>query len=438
MNAASDDALRVALRLCLLLLLTGSAVSCSCGNAGSSSKATDNTGPTAQSGETASGDVTFPDAEMNPGTNHALVEQSTAIAASLEAVGASEKAAENTADADLEPLEMVFVGDVMFGRWRETGLDAVDYKNFDVFGRVHDLLSSDLTLANLETPLVRELPEEAPYGTRLRFAAPPEAVDVLIRAGIDAVTLANNHSFDMKHLGLEQTPRILREKGVPFIGQTRKEPPLFRVEPLEAAGWTIGFLAATGERNGPQRENAPELPYVHINKMTEVLAPVVREARGRHDLLIVVLHWGLEYKDKPTTRQIRAARSLIDAGADAVICHHPHVLQAIERYKDGLIAYSLGNFLFDNTTHPQRLTGILRLTYQPGKKCLERAVLHPAHVLKHPTHHPLPANKGTRRMVRERVTSLSKDKPFVTEWRNEGRDLVLASPECQPTSSAIE
>ena len=415
------------LRGFLLTFLVVSANACSCGSTGSGT--TDHTDPGVRGGESGSG-VATPDSEAHPGSSRALIEQSTAIAASLEAAAAPEPGEKPA----LEPLEMVFVGDVMFGRWRETGMDAVDYKNFDVFARVHDLLSSDLTLANLETPLVYNLPEKAPYGTRLRFAAPPEAVDVLLRAGIDAVTVANNHSFDMKLIGLEETPKILTEKGLRFIGQSRKEPPLFRVEPLDAAGWTIGFLAATGERNGPQRKNAPELPYVHINDITKNLAPVVREAKGRHDLLIVVLHWGLEYKDKPTTQQIRAARSLIDAGADAVICHHPHVLQAIVRYKDGLIAYSLGNFLFDNTTHPQRLSGILRLTYRPDEKCLERAVLHPAHVLRHPTHHPLPASTGIRRMVRKRVTELSKDKPFVTEWRNEGRDLVLASPECPPES----
>ena len=346
------------------------------------------------------------------------------------AVETEQPAPETKASGPARPIELTFVGDVMFGRWREEGLREIDYKNFDVFGPMRDLMASDLVLANLETPLVRYIPEKPPYGTRLRFAAPPEAAAYMRRSGITAVTLANNHSFDMKFTGLHETPEILEEHGIVFFGRTRKEPPLFRVEPIEVEGWKIGFLAATGERNGPQRKNAPELPYVHPKKTAAALVPVIEEAKGKFDLIIVLLHWGLEYKERSTTVQIRAVRALIDAGADAVIAHHPHVLQAIEQYKNGLIAYSIGNFLFDNASDPLKFTGVLRLRYEPKKRCLERAVLHPAYVQRSPTYHPRPANNSMRKRVRERVIRLSREKPFRTEWKPEGKDLVLASPPC--------
>ena len=339
--------------------------------------------------------------------------------------------------APTEPLELVFVGDVMFGRWREAGMAAIDYQGFDVFGPMHDLLAADITLANLETPIVRDVPALPPYGTRLRFAAPPSVIDVLRRAGITTVTLANNHSFDMKFTGLRETPEVLAEHGMGFIGACRSEAPLFRAETFTSVGWKIAFIAATNERNGPQRKNAPELPYVHVNELAKMLAPVVSEARPHHDLVIVVLHWGVEYQQKPGTRQIRAARALIDAGADAVIGHHPHVLQAIERYKNGLIAYSLGNFLFDNTSKSQQLTGALRLRYQPAGRCLERAVMHPAYVKRAPTYHPHPADQSMRQQVGQRIITLSKEKPFTTAWQLEGRDLVLASPPCPPTDEPV-
>ena len=332
---------------------------------------------------------------------------------------------------------MTFVGDVMFGRWIEGGLDPIDFKGVDVFGRMHDLLAADLTVANLETPLLREMPETSPYGTRLRFAAPPEVVDVLLRAGITVVSLANHHSFDMRMTGLLQTPKILAERGVKAIGVSRREEPLFRVESVDVEGWKLGFLAATTERNGPQRKNAPELPHTALNQLTDRLVPVIRAARPDHDLIIAVLHWGVENQDRPSSRQIKAAHALIDAGADNIIGHHRHVLQAIELYGKGLIAYSLGNFLFDNTTPNQQLTGVLRLRYRADGRCLDRAVLHPAYVHGYPTHHPRPATSWMRRKVSQRIIPLSQEKPFHTRWQAEGRDLVLAAPACKARSSPV-
>ena len=367
----------------------------------------------------------------------------TSVAPEVDPVAADEFAVEPEVTIDVEaepkpgrePLEITFVGDVMFGRWRDTGLDPILYEEHDVLGRVHDFLAADLTVANLETPLVYELPEQSPYGTNLRFAASPRAAAYLVRSGIDVVSLANNHSFDMRMTGLLQTPTIVREAGLIAIGVSRTEPPLFRVEPVEVAGWKIGFLAATSERNGPQRKNAPELPYLTMPEMAKVLPPIIRKARPDYDLIIAFLHWGYEEKLVPHNWQVKAGRAMIDAGADAVIGHHPHVLQPMEQYGRGFIAYSLGNFLFDNTTANQQMTGVLRLRFRPEGKCLESAVVHPVFVKGSPTQHPRPATRWLRRKIHKRITDLSREKPFRTEWRAEGRDLALVGPPCDKLAS---
>jgi IMP dehydrogenase/GMP reductase len=123
-----------------------------------------------------------------------------------------------------------------------------------------------------------------------------------------------------------------------------------------------------------------------------------------------------------------AARALVDAGADLVIGHHPHVLQGIERHGDGIIAYSLGNFVFENTNDPPRLTGVLRVRMQAAERCIERVVFHPAYIKRNPIQHPVPATGFMHRKVTERVTALGK--PLGTAWDAEGDDLVLRGPPC--------
>ncbi len=391
-------------------------------------------------GGTGRSGASFPE----PARDVATREPSAAPAAAARSPG--ERAADETSprpDADKtvapvvkEAIELTFVGDVIFGRWKEGGYDPIDFENVDVFGEMRELIAADLAIANLETPLIREMPAESPYGTRLRFAAPPQAAAVLRRAGFSAVTLANNHSYDMHMTGVRETPVILAEHGIRALGESRSKEPLFRVETVEVAGWKIGFVNATTWRNGPQRSHAPKLPHADMKKMTQALVPVVRRARPDHDLVIALIHWGYEYADVANRHQRRTGRALIRAGADAVICHHPHVLQAFERYRDGLIAYSLGNFLFDNTTRNQHLTGVLRLRFQRARRCLERAVLHPAYVAKQPTHHPRLATNGMRAQVHKRVIDLSRVKPFQTRWRSEGRDVVLSDPPCSRTGEA--
>jgi len=331
-------------------------------------------------------------------------------------------------DLRQDTLDLAFAGDVMFGRFVKSGFAAIKAEDHDVFAEVAGILDSDFTMVNLETPVMRAPPTKSPYGTRMRFVATPERVARLVGANVDAVTCANNHAWDMHEEGLEETPQILDELGLRHVGTRRAEAPIVRVETVEAVGWRIGYVAVTAVANwGPN--GGAGVPYVRPEQLEAAVVPVIEAGRDDHDLVIVVIHWGTEYVDTPSTWQIKAARAFVDAGAAAVIGHHPHVIQGIERYGDGVIAYSLGNFLFDNLHDTKRLHGVLHLEFRKAGTCLDGATYFPT-VGSRPHYAPVPARKSNFRKVAGRMRKLSKAAPLErTEWEL-GKDRLTVSGAC--------
>ncbi len=328
-----------------------------------------------------------------------------------------------------DTLTLTFVGDIIFGRYRDAGFDPIPENGFEVFSAIAPAIHSDVLLGNLETPLVYDLPEMSPIGSKFAFGASKDHAQHLVSAGFSAVSLANNHWFDQRLAGVEQTPKILEELGIVPLGAPTSAPDVFRVESVEAKGWRIGVLAFTNRSNAPQREDVPTLPFLSAREVPDQLAPVITDARDDYDLLVGFVHWGEEYEDGPSGAQRKAAHALIDAGADLVIAHHPHVLQGIEAYGDGLIAYSMGNFLFENTNDPARLTGVLRVTVR-AEGCREEVRFHPAYVKRMPVQHPVPATGYMGRKVRERMRFVSRR--FDTTWDDveagDSVDLTMQDP----------
>ena len=329
----------------------------------------------------------------------------------------------------LAPIELTFVGDIIFGRYRgDNSFDAINGEDDHPFAEVAELMRSDLLVGNLETPLTRELPLTSPIASQYRFGASVAMARHLVDGGFTALSLANNHAFDLRAEGMRDSPEILRELGLVPLGAARSEAPLFRVETIERSGWRVGFLAITSRRNAPHVEGSPELPFLTTVDFDATLGPLIAAARAEHDLIVVYVHWGDEYADEPGTHQRRAARALIDHGADLVVGHHPHVLQGIERHGRGAIAYSLGNFLFENTNAIPRLTGVLRARFT-AERCLEALTFHPAYITRGPpSKHPAPATGGLGKQVRARMTTLAAG--LGTEFATEGDDLVLRDFPC--------
>ena len=337
-------------------------------------------------------------------------------------------------DAPAATLTLAFVGDVMFGRYVPGGFAAIAAEAQDPFVEVAPLLvAADLAFANLETPVMARPPATSPWGTRMRFVTTPARLATLAAAGVDVVSLANNHHYDLRARGVAETPRHVEAAGLIAVGRARVTAPV-RAETLERAGWRVAVIAFSTVRNGEQRAGQPLLPFVEERAIARRVAPVVAAARATHALVIVVPHWGREYAAAPSTTIVRAAHALVDAGADLVIGSHPHVLQPIERYRDAVIAYSLGDFLFDHTRVDRRLAGVLTLAFArgAGAPCLAGARFTPTVHVATPTQHPALATGADADAVRARVVGLSAATPFATPWTDDGTGALVTAPACPP------
>jgi len=199
------------------------------------------------------------------------------------------------------------------------------------------LLDADLAFCNLESPIIHDID----YCTNNGFAAPPNFASFLKKIGINIVSLANNHILEQGEKGFFSTMDILGLNEIKFVGQKTKQGS--NVEIFERNGIRIGFSGYNEINNIPN----PGL-YAELEK-SSILASLGEMERKKVDFKFVSLHWGDEYISKPSSNQIQLAHELIDAGADVIVGHHPHVIQPVERYKHGLIFYSLGNFFMDMT-----------------------------------------------------------------------------------------
>jgi poly-gamma-glutamate synthesis protein (capsule biosynthesis protein) len=270
-------------------------------------------------------------------------------------------------------VELVFGGDVIpHGEVKEAAADharsilgedgqprSLNHEGWDhLFGPIADVLrSADVAMVNLETPVTGD--PRTPTAS-LIFDAPPAMLHALATAGVDLVSVANNHAFDQRRAGLLATLGHLEQAGLRAVGGGPSEAAAWEPVFLERHGMRLGFLAFTRLINGatnPQNPEGPHVAYVPYGPRpgASALSPqaaveLVRAAARRCDALFVSLHWGTEYSHEPRPDDRKLARALLEAGALAILGHHPHVLQPVERWRTAsgrhtLVAYSLGNLL---------------------------------------------------------------------------------------------
>lgn len=236
---------------------------------------------------------------------------------------------------------VLFAGDVMFSRGVRNSILAAKDTALP-FRKIAPLLSAaDITFLNLETPF-SDIGPFHPGG--LIFHAAPEFIAGLDLAGVDIASVANNHARDCGDHGVEFTLSLLREHRMePLGGGTTPEETHSGVV-IERNGVRFGFLGYTyDQKNGNWKDDDPRIAVADPLAMEND----VRKLRGRCDVLTVSMHHGIEYQPRPSKAQVQFAHVAIDAGADLVIGHHPHVIQSREVYRGKPIYYSLGNFVFD-------------------------------------------------------------------------------------------
>jgi poly-gamma-glutamate capsule biosynthesis protein CapA/YwtB (metallophosphatase superfamily) len=238
----------------------------------------------------------------------------------------------------MDTVTLSFVGDIHAGR-RSTEAFASDPAFLDAPAAL--LRRADVSFANLEGPLLRD--GNPLFSSGVRLQASPEAAAILRHLGIHIVGLANNHTSDYGPEGVVSTQETLRAGGVEWVGAGRTELEARSPVVVTVRGQRIGFLATCDDEGGAA---GPHRPGVWVIQRRALLA-AVQDLRTRSDVVVVSIHTGIELSPCPEPYFVRLARQLVDAGATLVVGHHPHVPQGIERHGKGLIAYSLGNFLFD-------------------------------------------------------------------------------------------
>lgn len=255
---------------------------------------------------------------------------------------------------DDSPVEVIFVGDIMLSRY--IGELMEQEKNWKLpFEPMADFLkSADITFGNLESP-ISEKGEK--LGSKYSFRADPRAVGGLVYAGFDVLSYANNHVWDYGREAFLDTLNILDENNIKVAGAGDNYASAHRPAVEEVNGIKIAFLAYTNlvARSITQEHSKPAVAYLDLEKTKE---DIVR-AKEIADVVFVSLHWGEEYKTTNNDWQEGVAKELIDAGADAVIGHHPHVVEPHEKYNGGYIFYSLGNFVFDQNFSQETKEGLL-------------------------------------------------------------------------------
>ena len=200
----------------------------------------------------------------------------------------------------------------------------------------HIFFDDDLTIVNLEGTLTNATRHR---GKTYNFRAPPEFAMTLSSAGIEAVSLANNHSQDFLDEGYRDTKDSLSAEGVAFFGNETNTV-------FEANGIKIGLFGF--------------LAYVDTSEVRRSVTSAIDDLRSKGaDLVIAFYHWGIEKDYKPSSSQRSLGRFTIDSGADLVLGTHPHVIQGIEVYKEKNIVYSMGNFSFGGNRRPFDMDAII-------------------------------------------------------------------------------
>ncbi len=224
------------------------------------------------------------------------------------------------------------------------------------------LRAASIAVGNLECS-VSERGE--PQAKGYTFRAPLLSAESLKLAGFDVVSLANNHSLDYGPTALADTRAALAEHGIQPVGGGKDIAEARSPAFLDRGGVRIAFVGlvdapAEGDFSRAAWEAQPDRPGVAWADR-ETVASAVREAVRSADVVVALLHFGIEYQTRPSVSQRELAHAAIDAGATIVLGSHPHVLQEVEEYGSGLIAYSLGNFVFDGFDGAANVSAVLRM-----------------------------------------------------------------------------
>lgn len=293
------------------------------------------------------------------------------------------------------------VGDIMLAGsaspvFKKRGLSHAFKGSKSVLKRGH------IAIGNLEAPITDRGAEFT--GKRFRFRSPPDSAVAIKEAGFSVLSLANNHIMDYGATGLSDSIKYLDSNSILHTGAGMNLDSARKPAILDAAGSKVAFLSYS--LTYPAEYFAGHTRYGTAPGYAAFFRNDIKLARKHADHVVVSFHWGKELAEKPSPYQRRAARAAIDAGADVVLGHHPHVLQGIERYRNGLILYSLGNYAFGSRSRHADRSIIALISLNEGARNVE---IIPLNVLNREVNfNPRPLQGSAGRQVVDRLARISE------------------------------
>lgn len=265
-------------------------------------------------------------------------------------------------------VTLIFGGDIMLSRQVNAKMEKYDNYNWPLMEIASITAEADITIANLESPFLKNASYQVPSGS-FSFKANPKAVSALNLGGFDLLSLANNHMLNQGKQGIIDTQEILTENNIAFCGAGLNEEEAREAVIIERKGVKFAFLCyAYPEDNSLASETKAGIAGMNEEKMIID----IQNNKDLSDVVIAIMHAGTEYVTEPNWQQTEFARAAIDAGADIVIGHHPHWPQKFEFYQEKPIIYSLGNLIFDQMWSNETRQGLLlKMTWQNGLKELK-------------------------------------------------------------------
>ncbi|MBE0447725.1 MAG: CapA family protein [Actinobacteria bacterium] len=255
-----------------------------------------------------------------------------------------------------DEVSLIVVGDIMPSRGVANRIRAHNDFNYPFLATRDYLKTADIIFGNLESPIT---PGRKIQSKEMVFRTDPGFEGALKEAGFSVLSLANNHTPNFGSKGLRDTFQYLNQAGIRYIGAGKDDLEANSAVHIEVRGIRFAFLAYNDTDVVPQSYGAkgsyPGTAFMGIERMTKA----VKDAKRKADFVIVSMHAGEEYVVEPNQSQIDFAHAAIDAGAELVVGHHPHVVQRVENYREKYIFYSLGNFIFDQMWSKETREGII-------------------------------------------------------------------------------
>lgn len=234
----------------------------------------------------------------------------------------------------------------------------------------------DLTVVNLECPATDV---SDPQGKEFVFRCDPAALPVAKRFGIDVANQGNNHAYDQGPGGLVDSLHEIRRAGLAAVGAGVDQAAALRPARFEIHGWKVAVLGIDEVLDPLSEVAEPDKPGTAAGHDFALALDAIRRAAGSSDLVVVMIHWGVELDTQPRAYQVDEAHRMIDAGADVIFGGHSHRLQPMETYRGRPIFYSLGNFVWPRFSEEGSTTAVAEVRVSPAGRV--RGRLLPAEIV---------------------------------------------------------